>query len=81
MKLIRFIYDNDSLQNPTAETLQEKAIVCPKNETAYTLNTWFLEMLQGETTKYTSFDEAVPHGNNGGSTEMLFKHHRWPMQR
>ena len=40
--LINFIYDNQTLQQPTAEVLQQKAIVCPKNETADEINTKIL---------------------------------------
>lgn len=38
MDLVRFIYDDDILQKPTAEKLQEKTIVCPKNETVDAIN-------------------------------------------
>ncbi|XP_076957793.1 uncharacterized protein LOC143633361 [Bidens hawaiensis] len=37
MDLINFIYDDQTLQNPSAETLSSKAIVCPKNETVHHL--------------------------------------------
>lgn len=72
LQLINFIYDIDTLQKPTAEKLQEKAIVCPKNETADIINARVLGMLRGHTTVYTSLDEAVPHGNDGGATELLY---------
>jgi hypothetical protein len=45
LHLIDFIYDNESLQRPTAQSLQEKAIVCPKNETADMINSKVLDML------------------------------------
>lgn len=64
MELIQFIYDNETLQNPSAENLQEKGIVCPKNETADMLSGKVLQILHGHTTTYTSFDEAIPHGND-----------------
>nr|GEX76087.1 DNA helicase [Tanacetum cinerariifolium] len=41
-------------------TLQQKAIVCPKNETADTINSKVLEMVYGEATTYLSHDEAMP---------------------
>ncbi|GJS24583.1 DNA helicase [Tanacetum coccineum] len=34
LELIDFIYDQETLKTPTTGTLQEKAIVCPKNDTA-----------------------------------------------
>ena len=37
-KLIDFIYDEETLQQPTTQVLQQKAIVCPKNETADMIN-------------------------------------------
>nr|GEZ47182.1 DNA helicase [Tanacetum cinerariifolium] len=37
-ELIDFIYDDATLKAPTASALQEKAIVCPKNDTADAVN-------------------------------------------
>ncbi|GJU19294.1 DNA helicase [Tanacetum coccineum] len=70
--LINFIYDQSTLQTPSAVTLQQKAIVCPKNETADTINSKVLEMVQGETKIYLSHDEATPIDNDGAETEMLY---------
>nr|GEV59843.1 helitron helicase-like domain-containing protein [Tanacetum cinerariifolium] len=70
--LINFIYDQNTLQTPSVVTLQQKAIVCPKNETADTINSKVLEMVQGETKIYLSHDEARPIDNNGAETEMLY---------
>ncbi|GJT92567.1 DNA helicase [Tanacetum coccineum] len=58
--LIDFIYDQNTLKTPFAVTLQHKAIVCPKNETADMINSKVLEMVQGEMTSYLSHDEATP---------------------
>ncbi|GJT41346.1 DNA helicase [Tanacetum coccineum] len=44
-KLIDFIYDQSTLHTPSATTLQQKAIVCPKNETANIINSKFLAMV------------------------------------
>ncbi|GJV71206.1 DNA helicase [Tanacetum coccineum] len=33
-ELINFVYDSQTFERPTAEDLQKKVIVCPKNETA-----------------------------------------------
>ena len=72
LQLIDFIYDKHSLQSPTASSFQEKAIVCPKNETADQLNAQILETISGTSHFYTSVDEAVPIGNDGGATELLY---------
>ena len=71
-KLIDFIYDQPTLQTLSAVTLQEKAIVCPKNETADTINSKVLSMVRGEITTYASYDVATPVGNSGAETEMLY---------
>ncbi|GKA42122.1 DNA helicase [Tanacetum coccineum] len=71
-KLIDFIYDEMTLRTPSAITLQEKAIVCPKNKTADMINSKVLEMVQGETTTYLSHDEAIPLERDGADTEMLY---------
>nr|GEV70754.1 DNA helicase [Tanacetum cinerariifolium] len=71
-KLIQFIYDEHSLLYPTAKGLQEKAIVCPKNDTTDLINAKVMSMLLGYTTTYTSHDEAMPHGHDGGEVELLY---------
>nr|GEW80509.1 nucleic acid-binding, OB-fold protein [Tanacetum cinerariifolium] len=58
LKLIDFIYDQMTLRTPYAITLQEKANLCPKNETADIINSKVLEMVQGETTTHLSHDEG-----------------------
>ncbi|GKA39701.1 DNA helicase [Tanacetum coccineum] len=70
--LIEFIYDQKTLQRPTATDLQKKAIVCPKNEDADMINAEILALVNHEPHVYLSFDEAVPHGNDGGETELLY---------
>ncbi|PWA40391.1 hypothetical protein CTI12_AA560870 [Artemisia annua] len=45
-------------------TYQEKAIVCPKNETADTINSQVLSMVHGEVTTYASYDVATPIANS-----------------
>ncbi|GKD23903.1 DNA helicase [Tanacetum coccineum] len=37
-QLINFIYDEPTLNTPTAGALQEKAIICPKNNTTDIVN-------------------------------------------
>ncbi|GKA46565.1 DNA helicase [Tanacetum coccineum] len=70
--LIRFIYDDDTLQYPTAVKLQEKTIVCPKNDTADAINGKILSMLSRRTHTYISVDEAIPHSHDGGEVELLY---------
>ncbi|PWA98889.1 DNA helicase [Artemisia annua] len=72
LQLIEFIYDNSSLQQPTASSFQEKAIVCPKNETADLINAQILDKVSGPSQFYLSVDEAVPVGNDGGASELLY---------
>ena len=70
--LIDFIYDQPTLQTPLAVALQQKAIVCPKNETEDIINSKILEMFDGEARTYASYDMAIPVGNSGAETEMLY---------
>nr|GEV85752.1 DNA helicase [Tanacetum cinerariifolium] len=67
-ELINFIYNETALQRPTAKDLQKKDIVCPKNETAYTINEQVLSLLDGPMRIYLSSDEATPHGDDDGKT-------------
>ncbi|GJW31927.1 DNA helicase [Tanacetum coccineum] len=65
--------DTENLSlTPVAEDLQKKVIVCPKNETADTINSHVLSLLNHECRVYPSSDEATPHGNDGGETELLY---------
>nr|XP_043633624.1 uncharacterized protein LOC122604826 [Erigeron canadensis] len=71
-KLIEFIYDEDTLQNPTATNLSTKAIVCPKNETADDINCKVLDMTPGTTRTYLNTDTIVPHTGDHIDTEILY---------
>ncbi|GJW83150.1 DNA helicase [Tanacetum coccineum] len=71
-KLIDFIYDQSTLHTPSAITLQQKAIVCPKNETADIINSKVLDMVPGKSTSYMSQDKAQPTENDRAETEMLY---------
>nr|GEW71461.1 DNA helicase [Tanacetum cinerariifolium] len=72
-KLIDFICDQSTLYTPSAASLQQKAIVCPKNKTADIINSKVLDMVAGESTIYMSQDEATPTRNDGAETEMLIR--------
>ncbi|GKD38163.1 DNA helicase, partial [Tanacetum coccineum] len=70
--LIQFIYDEHTLLHPSARDLQDKAIVCPKNDTADVINAKVMNMLPGQSTTYISNDEAIPHGHDNGEVELLY---------
>ncbi|GJU57550.1 DNA helicase [Tanacetum coccineum] len=67
LELIDLIYDDTTLKAPTAGAFQEKAIVCPKNDTADAVNAKILSSVEGVTKTYLSRDEAIPTG--GETTE------------
>ncbi|GKC00899.1 DNA helicase [Tanacetum coccineum] len=71
-QLINFIYDDQTFHTPALEDLQKKVIVCPKNKTADMINIHVLSLLNHERRIYLSLDEAAPHGNDGGETELLY---------
>ncbi|GJW01097.1 DNA helicase [Tanacetum coccineum] len=71
-KLINFIYDDTTLKTPTAGSLQEKAIVCPKNATADDVNAKILSNIEGQSKIYLSNDEAIPMGGITSETELLY---------
>ncbi|XP_022041881.1 ATP-dependent DNA helicase pif1-like [Helianthus annuus] len=71
-ELIQFIYDADTLQNPSASSFSRKATVCPKNETAQEINLAILQMCHGSSITYNSVDSALPHMGDRGDTEMLY---------
>nr|GEX41943.1 DNA helicase PIF1, ATP-dependent [Tanacetum cinerariifolium] len=71
-ELINFIYDDMALQTPTVEDLQKKAIVAPTNESADMINAHVLSLVNHKQRIYLSSDEAIPHGNDGGESELLY---------
>ncbi|KAD5508647.1 hypothetical protein E3N88_16350 [Mikania micrantha] len=71
-KLIDFIYNDSVLQFPTAENLSDKAIICPKNETANYINGLILEKAPGQIFTYLSTDSITPRTGDRGDTEMLY---------
>ncbi|GJZ64847.1 DNA helicase [Tanacetum coccineum] len=70
--LINFIYDTNTLQHPSAQELQQKAIVCPRNDTVDIINSQILSMVDSESTIYKSSNEAVPLGNDRGAAKLLY---------
>nr|GEX05894.1 DNA helicase [Tanacetum cinerariifolium] len=70
--LINFIYDQKTLQTPTPKDLQKKVIVCLKNENADMIIARVLGLVNRQHHVYLSLDEAMPHGNDGGKTELLY---------
>nr|GEY24498.1 DNA helicase [Tanacetum cinerariifolium] len=59
----------DELYIPNGDT---KVIVCPNNETADTINSHSLSLLNEQERVYLSSDEATPHCNDDGETELLY---------
>nr|GEX57909.1 DNA helicase [Tanacetum cinerariifolium] len=62
----------DTANGNTKGFAKKKAIVCPKNEDADMINAEILALVNHQKHIYLSFDEAVPHGNNGGETKLLY---------
>ncbi|GJZ95871.1 DNA helicase [Tanacetum coccineum] len=71
-QLIDFIYDDKTLKTPTAGALQEKEIVCPKNETTDVVNAKILSDIEGQCRTYLSNDEAIPMGKETSEREFLY---------
>ncbi|GJX26467.1 DNA helicase [Tanacetum coccineum] len=61
--LISFIYDDDTLQHPSAVKLQDMAIIYPKNDMAYVINTGILSLLTTTTQSLNTlaFTGLPPH--------------------
>ncbi|GKD66256.1 DNA helicase [Tanacetum coccineum] len=79
-RLINFIYDDTTLKTPTAGSLQEKAIMCPKNATIDDVNAKILSNIEGQRKIYLSNDEAIPMVGETSETELLYPTERF-MQR
>nr|GEV89042.1 helitron helicase-like domain-containing protein [Tanacetum cinerariifolium] len=71
-ELIDFIYDETMLKTPTTCALQEKAIVCPKNDTVDAVNAKMLSLIEGQSRTYLSKDEVIPQGKETSETKMLY---------
>ncbi|GKB42272.1 DNA helicase [Tanacetum coccineum] len=71
-QLIDFIYDDATLKTPTAGALQEKAIVCPKNNMENIVNAKILLNIQGRSKTYLSSEEAIPTGRETSEEELLY---------
>ncbi|GJZ93343.1 DNA helicase [Tanacetum coccineum] len=63
----------DEVLNGVKDWQKGKVIGCPtKNETADTINAHVLSLLNNIRRIYLSSDEATPHDNDGGETELLY---------
>ncbi|KAJ9567251.1 hypothetical protein OSB04_003217 [Centaurea solstitialis] len=86
-KVIKVIYSDDVLQNPTANIFFDKAIVCRVYFTKVYLtcheklffdtsndeiNNLILNILPGEPTTYLSVDSIIPRANEKGDTKILY---------
>nr|GEY05186.1 DNA helicase [Tanacetum cinerariifolium] len=74
--LINFIYDDGTLQYPSAVKLHDKAIICHTNDTADAINAKIMSLLFGTTHTYISYHDAIPHGHDGGEVELLYPRER-----
>ncbi|GJU51330.1 DNA helicase [Tanacetum coccineum] len=63
--------DNEDDQE-SSEALQEKAIVCQKNDTADAVNAKILSLIEGHGKTYLSKDEATPMGKETSETKLLY---------
>ncbi|GJV02937.1 hypothetical protein Tco_1336506 [Tanacetum coccineum] len=59
-------------EKPTVRELQQKAIMCPRNDTANIIKSKILEMIIRDNTIYKSSDDAIPLGNDRGKVELLY---------
>ncbi|XP_071718258.1 uncharacterized protein [Rutidosis leptorrhynchoides] len=71
-KLISFVYGDGFFHNPTPLQFQQKAIVCPKNDEADTINKHILQNIPTKSIIYTSHDIAKPYGNDTADSDLLF---------
>nr|GEV23246.1 hypothetical protein [Tanacetum cinerariifolium] len=60
------------LQRASIRSLQEKAIVCPRNDIADLINTRILSAVEGRSKIYLSNGEAIPLGGDTSETKMLY---------
>ncbi|GJU39968.1 DNA helicase, partial [Tanacetum coccineum] len=67
--LIKFIYDDDTLRYPTPQKLQEKVIVCPKNEIVDIINAKVMSTIAGRAHIYRSYDEALHYRHEEETVE------------
>nr|GEW56150.1 hypothetical protein [Tanacetum cinerariifolium] len=66
------VSDPMTFQTPDLKYLQKKVIVCPKNETAYTINACVLLLINHEHRTYLSSDEATPLYQNAYLNTLKF---------
>ncbi|KAL3639082.1 hypothetical protein CASFOL_016989 [Castilleja foliolosa] len=70
--LIYFIYDDYILNNPSADILSTRAIVCPTNETSDVINKLVLSYTPGDSKLYSSYDVMIPHGGTHADIDALY---------
>ncbi|GJV88534.1 DNA helicase [Tanacetum coccineum] len=71
-ELIDFIYNQTTLKTTIAGALHEKAIVCPKNDTADAVNAKIISRIKGQGKTYLSKHKAIPMGKETSETELLY---------
>ncbi|KAL3627249.1 hypothetical protein CASFOL_028612 [Castilleja foliolosa] len=70
--LISFIYDETTLNNSSPETLSNRAIVCPTNDTSDGINKLVATLTPGECRIYNSHYVMIPHAENHRDLEALY---------
>ncbi|KAL4592711.1 hypothetical protein LXL04_005714 [Taraxacum kok-saghyz] len=70
--LINFVYTSDMLHNPTVAHLSNRAIVCPKNETAEQINRHVLQTTAGPPKIYYSIDSITSHTQRTCDPDILY---------
>lgn len=70
--LIRLVYDDNILNDPSAQHLSDRAIVFPKNSTAEQINDLILESYPGEHKTSLRKDTIVPHSRNRGDIDIWY---------
>nr|GEV27327.1 DNA helicase [Tanacetum cinerariifolium] len=56
----------------SASNNEDKAIVCPTNDTTDAINAKIMSLLSGTTRTYIRYDDAISHGHDGGEVELLY---------
>ncbi|KAK9064972.1 hypothetical protein SSX86_016355 [Deinandra increscens subsp. villosa] len=72
LELIEFIYDSQTLACPTPENLHDKAIICPKNDTADEINQIVLGMDPGILKVHLSTDSVSPRVHGADDPELIY---------
>lgn len=70
--LIDFVYGSEILANPSPENLSDRAIICPKNETADKVNAFISLKNTGHQIVYNSCDSVILHTQDTIELDTLY---------